>query len=146
MSAKRDAVAVDSIRPPRLKKGDLIGLVSPAGTPFPSDKISKSVRYLEKLGYRVVIGPNAVAEHGYLAGTDEQRAGDLNAMIRNPEVKAIFALRGGYGSPRILPLIDYAALRRNPKIIAGFSDITALQLAVHRKCRLVTFSGPMPAV
>jgi muramoyltetrapeptide carboxypeptidase len=110
------------------------------------EKVEKSVRYLERLGYRVVVGANAAREHGYLAGTDSERAEDFNAMARNPEVKAVFAFRGGYGSPRILPLIDYGALRRRPKIVSGFSDITALQLALFRKCRLVTFSGPMPAV
>lgn len=124
----------------------MIGLVSPASAPTPRDKIEKSVAYLEKLGYRVTVGDHASAEYGYLAGTDPQRAADLNQMIRDPEVKAIFALRGGYGSPRILSLIDYASLRRLPKIISGFSDLTALQLALYRRCRIVTFSGPMPAV
>src|SRR5207237_4377477 len=112
-----------SLKPPRLRKGDLIGLVSAAGTPSPAEKIEKSVRYLEGLRYRVAVGAHASAEHGYLAGTDEQRADDLNRMIRNPEVKAIFALRGGYGTPRILGRIDYGTLRRSPKIISGFSDI-----------------------
>jgi muramoyltetrapeptide carboxypeptidase len=135
-----------SLKPPRLRKGDLIGLVSPASTPLPAERIEKSVRYLEGLGYRVAIGAHVSAEHGYLAGTDEERAGDFNGMVRNPEVRAIFASRGGYGAPRILSRIDYAALRRNPKIISGFSDITALQLAIYRRCNLVTFSGPMPAV
>ena len=133
-------------KPPRLRKGDVIGLVSPASTPTPGEKIQGSVRYLEKLGYRVKVGNHVSKVFGYLAGTDEGRAADLNAMIRDPEVKAIFALRGGYGTPRILLEIDYRALRRQPKIISGFSDITALQLAIYRKCGLVTFSGPMPAV
>lgn len=137
---------MDAVRPRRLRKGQLIGLVSPAGTPSPGTKIEKSVRRLESEGYRVVVGKHAAAEHGYLAGRDEERAADLNAMIRDPAVRAIFALRGGYGSPRLLRWIDYGALGRDPKIICGFSDITALQLAIFRKCRLVTFSGPMPAV
>jgi muramoyltetrapeptide carboxypeptidase len=135
-----------AIKPPRLRKGNLIGLVSPASTPTPEEKIQRSVRYLEGLGFKVKVGAHASKVFGYLAGTDEERAADLNAMIRDPEVKAIFALRGGYGTPRILPAIDYRALSRRPKIISGFSDITALQLAIYRKCRLVTFSGPMPAV
>jgi len=120
--------------------------VAPASPPSSPAKIEGSVRYLEGLGYRVLVGPHAESVHGYLAGTDAERAGDLNAMIRDPKVKAIFALRGGYGSPRLLPLLDWAALRRQPKIFSGFSDLTALQLAIFRKCRLVTFSGPMPAV
>jgi muramoyltetrapeptide carboxypeptidase len=137
---------MDFLKPPRLNRGDLIGLVSPASTPAPREKIESSVRYLERLGYRAKVGANAEREHGYLAGTDEQRAADLNNFIRDPRVKALFALRGGYGTPRILSLIDYRALRRSPKIISGFSDITALQLAILRRCGLVTFSGPMPAV
>jgi muramoyltetrapeptide carboxypeptidase len=141
-----DTSPVNIIKPPRLNKGDLIGLVSPASPPSKPEKIEMSVRYLEGLGYRTLVGANAAKEHGYLAGTDSERAEDFNAMARNPAVKAIFALRGGYGSPRILPLIDYAALRRRPKIVSGFSDITALQLALFKKCGLVTFSGPMPAV
>ena len=135
-----------TLKPPRLRKGDLIALLSPASTPTPSEKIEGSVRYLERLGYRVVVGPHASNVHGYLAGTDEERASDFNEMVRDQRVKAIFALRGGYGTPRLVPMIDYRALRRQPKIISGFSDITALQLAIYRKCGLVTFSGPMPAV
>lgn len=135
-----------ALKPPRLRKGDVIGLVSPASTPTPREKIQGAVRYLEGLGYRVKAGKHISKAWGYLAGTDDERAEDLNAMIRDADVKAIFALRGGYGTPRILPLVAYHALARQPKIISGFSDITALQLAIHRKCGLVTFSGPMPAV
>lgn len=113
---------------------------------MPIDKIQASVKYLEGLGYRVKLGEHLSKAWGYLAGTDEERAEDFNAMIRDPQVKAIFASRGGYGSPRILPRIAYRALARQPKIVTGFSDITALQLAIFRKCKLVTFSGPMPAV
>ena len=102
------------------------------------------MRYLESRGFRVRPGNHLVASYGAFGGTDTQRAQDLNLAIRDPGVQAIFALRGGYGSPRILDLVDYMALRRNPKIIAGFSDITALQLAVYRRCGLVTFSGPLP--
>jgi muramoyltetrapeptide carboxypeptidase len=100
---------------------------------------------LSGLGYRIVEGKNARNQHGYLAGTDEQRVFDLNEMIRNPEVKAIFCSRGGYGTSRILDKIDYAALADQPKIIVGYSDITALQLAIFTKTGLVTFSGPMVA-
>jgi muramoyltetrapeptide carboxypeptidase len=134
------------LKPERLRKGDVIGLVSPASSPTPREKIQQSVQYLEGLGYRVKLGEHVSKAWGYLAGTDQERVEDLNSMIRDPEVKAIFALRGGYGTPRILPFIAYRALARQPKIISGFSDITALQLAIHRKCGLVTFSGPMPAV
>lgn len=134
------------VKPPRLRKGDLIGLVSPASTPSSREKIEKGVRYLESLGYRTVVADHVSSVHGYLAGTDEERAGDFNGMVRDPKVKAIFALRGGYGTPRILSALDYRALKRSPKIIVGYSDLTSLQLAIFRKCSLVSFSGPMVAV
>jgi muramoyltetrapeptide carboxypeptidase len=134
------------IKPPRLRQGDLIGLVSPASAPSSSEKIEGGVRYLESLGYRTTVAPHALASYGYLAGTDEERAADFNAMVNNPKVKAIFALRGGYGTPRILEALDYGLLKRHPKIIVGYSDLTSLQLAILRKCSLVTFSGPMVAV
>ena len=134
------------IKPPRLKKGDVIGLVAPASTPSPNEKIEKGVRYLEQLGYRVKLGKYVTQVLGYLAGTDDQRVSDFNEMLRDKNVKAIFALRGGYGTPRLLKRVDYAAARRNPKIIVGYSDLTALQLALFKKIGLVTFSGPMVAV
>ena len=131
------------IKPTRLHKGSTIGLVAPASTPSSEEKIEKGAAYLEQLGYRVKFGKHIRKIHGYLAGTDEERAADLNTMVRDKDVKAIFAIRGGYGTPRILRMIDYRSLRQNPKIIAGYSDITALQLAIFRKTGLVTFSGPM---
>lgn len=126
-----------------MHKGSTIGLVAPASTPSSEEKIEKGAAYLEQLGYRVKFGKHIRKIHGYLAGTDEERAADLNTMVRDKDVKAIFAIRGGYGTPRILRMIDYRSLRQNPKIIAGYSDITALQLAIFRKTGLVTFSGPM---
>lgn len=134
------------LKPPRLRPGDLIGIVSPASTPSAQEKIDKGVRYLEGLGYRVAIGRHVMAQYGYLAGTDEERAADVNDMLRNPTVRAVFALRGGYGTPRMLDLLDYRAARRDPKVFVGYSDITGLQLALLRKSGLVTFSGPMVAV
>ena len=131
------------IKPTRLHKGSTIGLVAPASTPSSEVKIEKGAAYLEQLGYRVKFGKHIRKIHGYLAGTDEERAADFNTMVRDKDVKAIFAIRGGYGTPRILRMIDYRSLRQNPKIITGYSDITALQLAIFRKTRLVTFSGPM---
>lgn len=135
-----------NLKPPRLRKGDLIGIISPASTPSAQEKIDKGVHYLERLGYRVKIGKHVMAQHGYLAGTDEQRAEDLNDMLRDRAVRAIFAIRGGYGTPRLLHLVDYRAVRRDPKILVGYSDVTGLQLALYRRAGLVTFSGPMVAV
>lgn len=135
-----------TLKAPRLRHGDCIGLVSPASAPSAQEKIDKGVRYLEGLGYRVKVGRHVMDEHGYLAGSDEHRAEDFNDMLRDRTVKAIIAIRGGYGTPRLLHLVDYAAIRRAPKIIVGYSDITALQLALYRKTGLVTFSGPMVGV
>jgi len=134
------------IKPPRLRKGSIIGLVAPASTPSTEEIIEKGAAYLEQLGYRVKFGKHIRNTHGYLAGTDEERAADLNNMVRDKDVKAIFTIRGGYGTPRILQTIDYRSLKQNPKIIVGYSDITALQLAIFRKIGLVTFSGPMTGV
>lgn len=134
------------LKPPRLRRGDVIGLISPASTPLPTEKIEKGIRYLEGLGYRIKLGKHVAAQHGYFAGTDEQRLSDLNAMLNDARVNAIFAVRGGYGSPRLLPFVDYRAVRRQPKIVVGFSDITALQLALFRRAGLVTFSGPLAGV
>lgn len=134
------------IKPRRLQPGDGIGLVSPSSPASPPEKIDRGADYFDKRGYRVKIGRHARAANGYLAGSDEERAGDFNAMVRDPEIRAIVAVRGGYGTPRLLDLINYGALVRDPKIIVGFSDLTALQLAVFAKTGLVTFSGPMAGV
>lgn len=134
------------IKPRRLQKGDLIGLVAPASALSAEEKIEGGVRYLEQIGYRINLGKHIRNVHGYLAGMDKDRAADFNEMVCNKKVKAIFALRGGYGTPRLLQMIDYRALSKNPKIIVGYSDITALQLAIFHKVGLVTFSGPMTGV
>jgi muramoyltetrapeptide carboxypeptidase len=134
------------IKPSRLRTGDLIGLIAPASTSSTEEKIEKGSAYLETLGYRVKQGKYIRNVHGYLAGIDEERAADFNEMVRDKKVKAIFTLRGGYGTPRLLRMIDYRALKQNPKIIVGYSDITALQLAIFRKTGLITFSGPMAGV
>ncbi len=133
-------------KPPRLKRGDLIGVIAPASAPSSTEKVEKGVLYLESLGYRVRVGKNATRVHGFFAGTDEERAADLNDMLNDSSVKAIFAVRGGYGTPRLLRHVDYAAARQQPKIIVGYSDLTSLQLALLKKCGLVTFSGPMVGV
>jgi muramoyltetrapeptide carboxypeptidase len=133
-------------KPPRLKHGDLIGLVSPASRIADTTRIERGVHYLESLGYHVLVGEHVTRQHGYLAGTDDERVADLHAMFENRNVKAIFCIRGGYGSPRLLPLIRYRTIARNPKIFVGYSDITALHLAFWRRAGLVTFHGPMLGV
>jgi len=133
---------MDIIRPPRLRDGEVIALVSPASPVAVESELEAAVRYLESCGYRVKLGEYAKSEHGFLAGTDRMRAKDLEDQFRDPDVRAIIAVRGGYGTPRLLGRLDYGLIRRNPKILVGYSDLTALQLAVFRQTGLVTFSGP----
>jgi len=132
------------LKPPRLRPGDLIGVIAPA-SPMKHDRLDHGIHYLENLGYKVKLGKFVFHEHGYLAGRDRERADDINKMFRDRRVKAIFCIRGGYGTPRLLPLLDFHAIRANPKIFVGYSDITAIQLAMLRHAGLVTFSGPMVA-
>lgn len=134
------------VKPKRLRRGDLIGLICPASAPVSEDRIHRGARYLESLGYRVAPGTWVRARHGDFAGTDAQRVDDLNAMLRNPEIRAILAVRGGYGCLRFLDRVDYAAARRDPKILVGYSDLTSLQLALWRRAGWITFSGPMSGV
>jgi muramoyltetrapeptide carboxypeptidase len=117
--------------------------IAPAGI-ADKEKVTQCAKQLERMGFSVIIPENLYRRHGYLAGTDDERADELNAAIRNPKVRAIFPCRGGYGLTRILDRIDYAALRKDPKIVIGFSDITALHLAVAAKARVITFHSPMP--
>ncbi|TND10283.1 MAG: muramoyltetrapeptide carboxypeptidase [Bacteroidetes bacterium] len=131
------------IRAPRLDKGDLVALTAPAGAIFNEESISKVTVALEAAGFRVQQGKTLQARYGYLAGKDEFRANELNALFKNKEVKAIMAMRGGWGCARLLHLLDFAAIERNPKIITGFSDITTLLLAIFQKTGLITFHGPV---
>lgn len=134
------------LRPPRLLKGDVIGILAPSSPQRDDERLKRGIRYFESLGYRVTLGEHLWKRHGYLAGTDDERIADLNAMISDPQVRMIIAGRGGYGMTRIIERVDYDALRRAPKIIAGFSDVTALNFAALAMSGLVTFSGAMPGV
>jgi muramoyltetrapeptide carboxypeptidase len=134
------------LKPKKLSKGDLIGIITPASIPDDLTRINKGVKYLESLGYKVEVGKNVGKVRGYLAGTDEERLEDLHYMFDKKAVKAIICARGGYGTPRLLDKIDYSLIKKNPKIFVGYSDITALQMAFFKKCGLVTFAGPMVAV
>ena len=130
------------IKPPRLRDGDLIGLIAPGG--HTSDaSIDKSVKKIESLGFRVRLGATLREVHGNYAGSVQQRLADLHAMFADPEVKAIWCIRGGSGCISLLSSLDYALVRANPKILLGYSDITALHLAIHRHAGLVTFHGPV---
>lgn len=131
------------IKPPRLRKGDTVGLIAPASSVFEAATIREGVETLQSLGYKVKLGKHIAEKFGYLAGTDEQRVSDLHDMFRDDSVKAIFALRGGYGSMRLLNLIDYQLIQSHPKILMGYSDITSLCLGIFAKTGLVTFHGPV---
>ena len=129
-------------KPARLKQGDTVGLVAPAGfvaDRFGLDELGATVR---AMGLVPKYAPNLLERFGYLAGTDESRAAALNAMFRDPQVRAIFAVRGGWGSERILPMLDFRPLAADPKLVIGSSDITALHLAIAARTTCPSLHGP----
>jgi muramoyltetrapeptide carboxypeptidase len=130
--------------PKSLKKGDTIGLVS-ASSPTPSEVLPRAIKAIEDLGFNVVVGETCKERHGYLAGKDDLRAQEINEMFRNPEIDGIFCIRGGYGAQRILPLLDLEMIKENPKVFAGYSDVTALHIVFNQLCHFVTFHSPMPS-
>jgi muramoyltetrapeptide carboxypeptidase len=138
-----DGTKPRTLRPRRLQPGDTVGLVDPASATWEPVSIEVVEESLAALGFKTKRGANLLARRGYFAGTDEQRAADLNAMFADPEVRAIHCVRGGWGSARLLPLLDWPTIAKNPKILLGYSDITALLLSVFAKTGLVTFHGPV---
>ena len=131
--------------PRALQRGGTVGLCSPSG-PCPAGSVEKAALALERRGYRVIVAPHAQACHAdylYLAGTEAQRADDLNALLNNPDVDMILCTRGGYGAGKIVDRLVYDAMRRDPKPLVGYSDITALSLAMAAQAGVVTFSGIM---
>jgi muramoyltetrapeptide carboxypeptidase len=129
------------LRPPALRAGDAVMLVSPSGPPN-TDRVARGVELLSGWGLEVRLGADVYARHGYFAGTDEQRLASFNAALRDPSVRAVICTRGGYGAQRIVDGLDVDAVRADPKLVVGFSDITAVQLALWRGARLVTVHGP----
>lgn len=129
-------------KPPRLRKGHEIGIIAPAGpvTPF---ELQPAIDFLAAKGYHVTLSPHLYHREGYLAGGDDARLEDFHSMFADDNVKAVFCARGGYGTLRLLERIDYDLIRRNPKVFVGYSDITALLLAIYKKTGLITFHGPM---
>jgi muramoyltetrapeptide carboxypeptidase len=130
------------IRPPRLSSGDRIGVISPGGPVLPSE-LEPGLELLRESGFEVCLAPHLYARKGYLAGRDEERLDDLHAMFEDPETKGIICARGGYGSMRLLDRIRFDLITESPKILVGYSDITALLLAVTKMTGLVTFHGSM---
>jgi muramoyltetrapeptide carboxypeptidase len=125
-----------------LKKGDAIGIIAPA-SPVTDDEISPAVRILEEAGYRVIKGSHLYDKNGYLAGTDQDRLTDLHDMFLDSDVKAVLCARGGYGTTRLLNNIDFDIIRKYPKPVAGYSDITALILSIYKMTGMIVWHGPM---
>jgi muramoyltetrapeptide carboxypeptidase len=119
-----------------------VGIVSPAGATFERDRLILVIDAVKALGFVPRVAPHALARYGYLAGTDAERAADMNALFADPAVKALLPIRGDWGSARILPYLDYDLIRANPKVVIGFSDISALLLGLYAQTGLVTFHGP----
>jgi muramoyltetrapeptide carboxypeptidase len=131
------------VLPPKLIPGSRVALVAPAGPLLEQDDLTRAQELCRALGYDPVLGSSAYARHGYMAGTDQQRLGDLNSALADPSIDAVWSIRGGYGSLRLLDQVDYAAMARHPKALIGFSDVTVLLNAVTRLTGIVTFHGPV---
>jgi muramoyltetrapeptide carboxypeptidase len=130
------------VLPRRVAPGDTVGIVAPASATFQTVDVAIARESLEALGLNVRVGQHVLSRHGYLAGTDQDRAADINAFFADQQVRAVLPIRGGWGSSRVLPHLDYDVIRKNPKVVIGYSDITALHLAIQAKTGLVTFHGP----
>lgn len=132
----------ERILPARLKKGDLIGLVTP-GSSVTEEQLTACVTQLEEMGFRTTYNDTVLSEYGYFAGKDQERADELMEMFSRKDVDAIWCVRGGYGSIRILDLLNYSLIQRNPKVFIGYSDISALITSIYQETGLVTFHGPV---
>ncbi len=132
------------VKPKQLVQGDTVAVVAPAGPVNPKE-LERGLAVIRGIGFKVLPGEHLTDRRGYLAGADADRAGDVMAMFENPEVKALFCARGGYGVNRILPLLNSRTIQKNPKIVVGSSDITLFLLYLLQQCSLVPFHGPMVA-
>ena len=134
------------LKPKPLRKGDTIGLVGISGAlQQPEERFPKMMEAIDALGYKVIVADSCREQYGYLSGTDASRARGLNQMFADDRVDAVVCMRGGYGVARMLDQVDFDVIRANPKILLGYSDITALHTAIHQKVGMVTFHGPMPS-
>jgi muramoyltetrapeptide carboxypeptidase len=133
----------EPLLPPRLERGDTIAIVAPAGPVLKEEEFITGVKLLREAGFEVKFSREIMRKDGYLAGSDQERVEELHQLWADPEVKMLLAARGGYGSLRLLPLLDMEIIRRHPKIFAGFSDITVLHSGIYKETGLVTFHGPM---
>ena len=131
-----------AIKPSRLKAGDTIGLVTPA-TYLTEEQLREAMEQFAQFGFKVRYTSNMLVRKGYLGGTDQQRADDINQFFADDTIQGIICGRGGYGSGRILPYLDYPVIKSHPKVFMGYSDITAMLYAIHKNTGLVCFHGPM---
>ncbi len=131
------------LKPERLCFGDTVGLIAPASPPPDPKAIDRAAAALEEYGFKPKLAKNVRARHGFLAGSDRERAADFMAMFTDKKVKTVVCLRGGYGCYRILDRLDYTVIRRHPKIFSGYSDITALHSVLAAKCGMISFHAPM---
>lgn len=129
-------------RPRRLEEGQTVAIVAPASVTYESLQLQLALEALEAMGLKARVGDHVMDRFGYLAGHDRDRADDINAAFADPEVDAIFALRGGWGASRTLPFLDFKSIRNNPKIVLGYSDITSLLNAIYAMAGVVVFHGP----
>jgi muramoyltetrapeptide carboxypeptidase len=135
---------MERIKPPALEAGARMGIIAPSGSAITESHVDVAIEAVRELGFEPVEGKSCRSIYGYLAGSDELRAADMNAFFADDSIDGIFCLKGGYGTPRILDRLDYASIRAHPKAFLGYSDITAIHLALDRECGLVTFHAPMP--
>ena len=131
------------LKPARLRAGMTVGLVTPASNVPEDEDLLAAMDLVRSLGFVAKAAPNLASRNQYLAGTDRQRADDLNALFADDAVDAIFCVRGGYGSGRLLRMLDYQMIAQNPKVLMGYSDITAIHNAINLRSGLVTFHGPI---
>lgn len=141
---RKDSNNKKLIKPKRLTKGDTVGVIAPASSLSAAD-FDKALQNLADLGFKTKVGKYARGRNGFLAGTDKERLEDLHWAFSDKEIDAVWCVRGGYGVSRLLPDVDFKLIKKNPKIFIGYSDITALHLAISQNCGLVTFHGPVAA-
>lgn len=131
------------IKPKKLNKGDTIGIIALSGAIESKENIQRAKKYFEEKGFKVVLSDNIFDKTRYLAGSDEKKVEELHKLFANPEIKMILCARGGYGAIRLLNKIDWDLIKNNPKIFAGYSDVSALQAMILKKTGLITFYAPM---
>lgn len=130
-------------KPKKLNKGDTIGILALSGAIESKESILRAKKYFEDKGYKVILSDNIFDKERYLAGSDEKKVDELHKFFKNPEIKMILCARGGYGAIRLLDKIDWDIIRNNPKIFAGYSDVSAIQAMIYKKTGLITFYAPM---